>query len=236
MIIITLDVDWAPDPAIDAAAAILLDHGVAATWMVTHRSPAVERIGQHSLFELGLHPNFLPDSSQGRTPTEVLQFVVNLVPGARSFRTHAVVQSGPLLEQITRETSLSYDATPFLTGVRVPHPARQHTPSGALLRFATFWADDHESVRPGRTWKLDFAAMEEDAAPFVLDFHPVHIWLNTCDWGTYEARKRDPLKWSGGPPDDPGAGTLFRELVQFLAAVGGGRTLADAALQWEVTS
>ncbi len=66
---ITLDVDWAPDFMIDAAAQALVDREVKATWFVTHASPAVERLREHpDLFELGIHPNFLAGSSHGATP------------------------------------------------------------------------------------------------------------------------------------------------------------------------
>ena len=45
--VITLDIDWAPDYAIDFAAGLLIEAQVRATWFVTHDSPAVERLRQH---------------------------------------------------------------------------------------------------------------------------------------------------------------------------------------------
>lgn len=41
--LITIDVDWAPDFAIDPVANALLDAGVSATWFITHASPAIVR-------------------------------------------------------------------------------------------------------------------------------------------------------------------------------------------------
>ena len=65
-VVLTLDTDWAPDFVIDFVAKQLVAYQVRATWFVTHASPAVERLSQHSdLFELGIHPNFLPGSTHG---------------------------------------------------------------------------------------------------------------------------------------------------------------------------
>src|ERR1035441_3475149 len=82
-IAISMDVDWAPDFAIDFVAERLIASRVRATWFVTHRSPAIERLRQHrDLFELGIHPNFLPGSSHGDSPAAVLQHCMGLVQDA----------------------------------------------------------------------------------------------------------------------------------------------------------
>src|SRR4028119_935918 len=90
---ITLDVDWAPDFVIDSVAETLRRARVKCTWFVTHPSPAVDRLRRHpELFELGVHPNFLPGSTQGATAADVLNYCRRLVPDARSMRTHSLVQ------------------------------------------------------------------------------------------------------------------------------------------------
>ena len=80
---ITLDIDWAPDFMIERVAGALLSKGVKATWFVTHRSLAIDRLRHHpELFELGIHPNFAAGSSHGDTPEAVLGHVIDLVPDA----------------------------------------------------------------------------------------------------------------------------------------------------------
>ena len=59
-LVLTLDMDWAPDCAIDFVSEELVSREVRATWFVTHASPAVHRLREHpELFELGIHPNNL---------------------------------------------------------------------------------------------------------------------------------------------------------------------------------
>ena len=95
MIAITLDVDWAPDHAIDAVAGHLIERDVRATWFVTHASPAIDRLRDRpDLFELGIHPNFAPGSTQGETPDAVLDHCMAIVPealGANPSRTIATL-------------------------------------------------------------------------------------------------------------------------------------------------
>ena len=98
-VLVTLDVDWAPDCVIDAVAALLIDANVRATWFITHESPALDRLRQRpDLFELGIHPNFFPGSTHGTDPKEILRHCMSLVPEAKSIRTHGLYQSGQIFE------------------------------------------------------------------------------------------------------------------------------------------
>ena len=86
-LVLSFDIDWAPDFAIDAVAQKLISRSVKATWFVTHLSPAISRLAERpDLFELGIHPNFLPGSDHGGSPAEVLAFMNTLVPNAVSVR------------------------------------------------------------------------------------------------------------------------------------------------------
>src|SRR5688572_13117638 len=98
--ILTFDVDWAPDPVIEYVQEQLKYYKVKSTWFHTHQSAAVQRILEDEWIESGIHPNFLEGSSHGKTTDEILQFVKNIVPNAVSSRSHAVVQSGPILNKL----------------------------------------------------------------------------------------------------------------------------------------
>ena len=60
MILITLDVDWAPDDVISSVAEILLKNKIKSTWFITHQTPLLHFFRENdNYFELGIHPNFL---------------------------------------------------------------------------------------------------------------------------------------------------------------------------------
>src|SRR5688572_26569640 len=133
-LVMTLDTDWAPDCAIDEAAALLREHGVRATWFITHLSPAVERLRACELFEIGVHPNFLPGSTHGASFEEVLEHCTALAPEAVSFRTHGLLQSTRILWDIAVMSRLRIDASMWMPDVPFTRPAAFRWRSGSVIR------------------------------------------------------------------------------------------------------
>jgi hypothetical protein len=221
--IVTIDVDWAPDFMIRAVAKMLLEASVRSTWFVTHRSEAVHELREKpELFELGIHPNFLEGSSHGRTPEEVIKHCMDLVPEAVCMRTHALVQSTPLLESVVRLSPVRTDVSLFLPGVPAVGPLVQHAVSASLLRVPYSWEDDDEMARPRPCW--DYTAHLVGSGPVIFDFHPVHVYLNSSSFEPYRLLKsRKPSFSELSPADaepyvnsDAGAGTMFRALLRGL--------------------
>jgi hypothetical protein len=173
-VVLTLDVDWAPDSMVDAVAARLVAAGAPATWFVTHESPALERLRERpDLFELGIHPNFRAGSSHGETPAAVLEHVMALVPEAVSSRAHGVEQSGDLLHELVRRTPVRIDSTTFLPDLPDAPLVTQRTPHGDLLRVPFTWSDDYEPLRARPDWGWE-RVLAEPGLKVVL-FHPTRV-------------------------------------------------------------
>jgi hypothetical protein len=186
--VITLDIDWAPDYAIDFAASLLIEAQVRATWFVTHDSPAVRRLRQHPhLFELGIHPNFLPGTTHGKTESEILSHCMEFAPQARVVRTHGLVQASNLLEKIIDETPISVDVSLFLPHAAALEPVVYYWENGKrLVRLPYMWEDDFEMVRPDGIW--DLARMiDRGTGLMIMDFHPIHVFLNSLTLATYRS-------------------------------------------------
>ncbi len=234
-VLITLDVDWAPDCAIEAVARQLADRGVRSTWLVTHRSPALTALAaQPELFELGVHPNFLPGSSHGDDPSAVLAHCMDLVPTARCLRTHGLVQSTRLLETVLRETPLRVDLSLMLPRATHLAPVAYPWAGQTLWRLPFLWEDDFEMQRPDPLWDA-VAVLGLGPGLKIINFHPIHIALNSPSMERYETLKaRHPrleevraadlesLRW-------PGVGTaqLFRQLIDDLASSGRSQRVSD---------
>lgn len=232
--VITIDIDWAPDFAIEAVASALRVKGVRATWFVTHQSDAVEGLrAEPELFELGIHPNFLPNSSHGCTPIEILKHVLAIVPNAISTRSHSGMQSGRILETVVNRTQIKLDSTLFLPGMSGIQPFRWWSGGKSLLRLPFFWADDHEMERPYQKWNL--SQTKEIQGLKVFDFHPIHLYLNSADTRAYEALKQrgarlNELTEKEAEPyvnPDEGARTMFDQLVDHLSIAGDSLCLRD---------
>ncbi len=234
---ITIDIDWAPDAVVDAVAAVLIEHRVRATWFVTHAGASVERLREHDdLFELGSHPNFTAGSTHGVEPREVLRHCAELVPGARVMRTHGLHQSSGLLTLAQREIGVEIDASLFLPHTAGLAPIDLWTDAGRLIRVPYLWEDDAEMFRPAPIWRLEPLLALGDGLR-VLDFHPIHVFLNSSSLAPYRALKARYPRFRDvavGQIDDlvatgEGTATLFSAAVAFLADRGGGRTVSEVA-------
>ena len=234
---LTLDVDWAPDFMIDAAADALTAREVRATWFVTHASPAIDRLRERpDLFELGIHPNFLAGSSHGDSPEAVVAHSHALVPEARAVRTHCLLQSTPLHDVLLTAGRIEIDVSLFLPRARSVEPVVQHSPGGRLLRLPYVWQDNMEMYSPDPLW--DVGAVLEGSGPRIFDFHPVHVWLNSKVFAPYERMKQTGPLPELAPEDtaryrNAGTGTMtaFLDLADRLAATGGGVRISDLAAE-----
>lgn len=232
-VVVTLDLDWAPDFAIDYAADRLTRANAKATWFVTHASPAVDRLREHpDLFELGIHPNFLAGSTHGDTPEAVLEHCLSIVPEATSSRSHGLFQSSALLHFLACESQIAADVSLFLPRATGLQPVIFRLPGGALTRLPYFWEDDYEMLQPSPSWEVDSLLMS--AGLKIFDFHPIHIYLNGSDFSSYdELKRRTGGKINQANPGDiddlirNGAGprSIFEEILERIA--GGGHHIRD---------
>ena len=83
-VVITLDIDWAPDFIVNFVKDILVENNVKATWVVTHNSNHVKELAKIDLFELGIHPNFSHDSTQGKNVGDILSNLKKIIPNSKS--------------------------------------------------------------------------------------------------------------------------------------------------------
>lgn len=155
-LILTFDVDWAPDWCIQQITEILIENKIKTTWFVTHDSPAIEELRDHSnLFELGIHPNFQDGSTQGNNPREIMEYLLNIAPNARSVRTHGLLQSSNLIKMMTEEFDIEYDVSLFLPYTSDIRPHILHTSKkSSIVRIPFFWEDDFEMLSPDLIFRI----------------------------------------------------------------------------------
>lgn len=235
MIALTLDIDWAPDFVIDWVAKKLIKSSVKATWFVTHACPAVDRLRKRpDLFELGIHPNFLPGSTHGSTTEEVLDYCMRLVPEARSMRTHGLVQSTQLLELVMTRTPIISDVSLFLPNAAGIRPVEYHWAGRKLIRLPYFWEDDFEMGRPNPCFEIG-TILSKGAGLKIINFHPMHVYLNSNSMELYESVKeiKEDLfdlkekDISSHINSGNGVQTMFSDTVKYLSIENTSMCLRD---------
>jgi hypothetical protein len=191
----TVDVDWAPDYMIDYMAEAFTAAGARVTWFLTHASPAVDRLRHNPLFELGIHPNFLPGSTHGSSDDAVMKHCLELAPGAKSVRTHALVQNSRLMWMMRHKYDIRVDCSLFLpfTPNIIPHTLCHSAAEVPLVRIPFFWEDDVECLRPNRSWNASDANIHVHGIK-MFNFHPMYVGLNEDDFKRYESVKSELCK------------------------------------------
>lgn len=183
---LTFDIDWAPDQLVADICEKLNARNIKATFFVTHPSDVIEDLKQNG-HNIGLHPNFFPNSSQGKDPMKIMEYLLKIAPEAISFRSHGLFLSSSLLLQIASNfPQIKYDLSVFL--YKFP-----------LVAVTDFIYDDVVIKRINYNWEDDIACFDSQfvwneidpfAQTMVFDFHPIHTTgLNSNNLDNYKALK-----------------------------------------------
>lgn len=236
-IVLTFDIDWAPDWMVGDIAGRLAAKGIRATFFATHNSPAMRDLESEPAFEIGLHPNLLPGSSHGGTEEEVFGALKDWFPRATTCRTHSLVQSERLLERMATVYGISIDCSlhlPRAANVE-PHILPLTVAGASILRVPHIFQDNmHMLAR--REWTMAAAGLDRPGWK-VMNFHPVHVSLNISRMDTYEAiRKRTLIQKLSrddvGSSREPGAGTFLADVIAHLAG-SETATITEEVSRWQ---
>jgi hypothetical protein len=234
--LLTFDVDWAPDWVIEDISDLLRRKEVKSTWFATHKSETIDSmLEQPELFEVGIHPNFLKGSTQGKNPREVLGNLKKLFPLAKSMRSHALYQSSELLKTTILDFDVKYDSSLFLPCASHISPHEYFLDERvSIMRFPYFWEDDEEFLLPTPSWNLRDKRYAVEGLK-IFNFHPIHIALNSSSIHSYrKCTKRfkipDLTREDAAPfvNSEIGVQTIFEELVSYLSQQGS-KTLSELA-------
>jgi len=196
-IAITFDVDWAPDWCVYEVATVLVERRIKSTWFITHDSETLSYMRNWpQLFEIGIHPNCLPGSSHGATETDVLSYMMDLVPETTVMRTHGLYQSVPFLYNAAVNFGISLDSSTFLSGATHVDKISLIWKEMRLAQIPFFFEDDFEFPRKSPRWNLGYIALPTGGV--VFNFHPVHFALNTKSHDEYAKLKSRgaPANWT----------------------------------------
>jgi hypothetical protein len=219
-VILTFDLDWAPDYCIVPLINLVERYDICATWFVTHDTPLLARLRENPRFETGIHPNFVPTLLEGRNELgpnaqAVLDHCLRIVPEAVSVRAHSLVQCGHLYA-IYKQRGITHDVDCFL-------PAFE----SRTLKPWSHWSD---IVMVPYNWEDDFwfsQAIRQDRLPsraeggiLGLDFHPIHIYLNTDRPERYVGARphvNDKPELDRHRFDGVGAATMLQSLLNQIS-------------------
>ncbi len=175
---LTIDVDWAQDAILADTLQLLIDYDVSATIFATHKTPLLEGLSEK--IEVGIHPNF-NDLLMGKGGNfqKVIDDLMTHFPSAKGVRSHSLTQSSHILNYFV-SIGLTYDSNLFL-------PYQNVAPFfhfNGFVRIPYHWEDDyHYGI--GRTFDTVGLNLDDHHSWNILNFHPIHVFLNTENQDRY---------------------------------------------------
>lgn len=221
----TSDIDWASEYAIKKTAEFFGDFGIAPTMFLTHKSEAADSLVRSGAADAGIHPNFLPGSSQGDSFEEVIDFCLRLLPDAKCYRSHRYFEVNDTMESLARRgveyasnvCTMLENAAPFVN-------------RSAMVSFPIFMEDGAYLLNG---MPLDFAeakALFDGPGLKVINAHPMHLMINTPhfrytreikdrlsreEWNSLDASSIAKLLYGGR-----GIADLLRDICEYAASSG----------------
>jgi len=199
----TTDTEWAPEWAIDEVLSFFRERDLPLTPFLTHSSAVCTGCyGRRGMRRrVGLHPNFLPNSSHGKTCDEVIDAVCRLWPEAVGFRAHCFYEDSRTVRAL-KEHGFLYDSNLCLFLQPNCVPLLHHS---GLVRFPVFWEDD---VHFAKRLPFEFGLLRryfEEPGLKVINLHPLLLALNVPTPEFYAANKH----LNGNPDPDAGRKARF---------------------------
>ena len=185
--ILTFDIDWAPDYAIQHCLNLLDKKGVSATFFATHPTYMNNEIKKRGHI-LGIHPNFLPKSSHGTSVSSIINKCLTFSKEAWCMRSHSLLQSTPLLcEVFAKFPQLKLDVSLLMHRSKFAHKYLYDYNGVTFERLLYNWEDDFEFSKQRYCSEKDlfFGKLT------VYDFHPIHVVLNSSNGSEYKKLKEN---------------------------------------------
>lgn len=183
-ICLTFDTDWCPEFAIKEILDIIRENNLKATFFVTHDSKLCREIdGYGDNIEIGIHPNFFSNSTQGSQDEEILDNLIKIYPNAIGVRSHSLFCNSRLLN-LFKTKGLSYDSNLFLWKEKDIAPFRNWND---LIRIPYFW-EDYPHIFLNMPIKFDSNILSQKGLK-IFNFHPILVYLNCSNLNSYENLK-----------------------------------------------
>lgn len=218
-LIVTVDIDWAPEPAIEETLDFLKSNNITPTIFTTHRSPIIESCLNE--LEVGLHPYFGKDSSHGSSIPEVVKHVMDFPHNLPAFRCHRFAICNESKQAMTEAGMLL--SSNICTDLEIVAPFKDRF---GLTEVPIFLEDG------GYLWRQHSLEMTKTFKNTILGpgikvitIHPMHFAVNTPhfkymydikqvvsrqEWNNMSKSILDKMRWNG-----PGIRDFLIEIIAF---------------------
>ena len=187
-IILTFDVDWAPDWMIIPILKKLKEKKITSHFFLTHNSKLFSK--KNKYIQIGLHPNFFKNSTQGSSEKNIIDNLLKTFGKVDTLRTHGNYQSTNLHVLLTEKYKFKIDNSILSPRSQVfNYDLIWKKKKIEILSYN--WEDGYETNQIQKIFSLKNKFFNNNKIKlYILNFHPVHIFLNTRYSDIYKKMKK----------------------------------------------
>lgn len=184
--VVTSDQCWAPEWASRWFVDFVADRSVPIHVFRTHASEALDRAASYRHIDEGWHPNFLPGSTHGVTPAEVIEHLRERFPRARTVRSHSFSEYSDAWQALAAAGVVADSQVATLFDAHI-EPLRHWS---GIVRFPVYFEDDIFCACAGPDLPMD-AVLRTLFMPGlkIFNVHAVHIACNTPNAAFYRENR-----------------------------------------------
>jgi hypothetical protein len=188
-IFITCDVDWASEEVMNYCIKLFLDKNINVTWFCTHKGPYLDILKKNpDLFEIAWHPNFnnILFSTEKKSVKDVFKEMRKSIGDSKGFRSHSVTQSSGIIS-CAKDVGLRYESNTFIP-ITSEIEVKPYIHTSKIMQLPYIWEDD---VHYLNNWNYQSKILKllEYRGMKIIDFHPIHIFLNTAKQEHYDSAR-----------------------------------------------
>ena len=172
----TSDIDWASEAILSLFFEQIEIYNLKLTTFVTHSSPIIDALFKKNRLERGIHPNFLQNSSHGKTFKEVIENCVQYAPEAKGFRSHRLFDVSDITHLLKNEYGFRYVSN---LGTILATNVRPLLHESGLIHFPIFFEDGTHLYNSMHLNINRFENYFKTPGIKIISFHPMNFVLNS---------------------------------------------------------
>jgi hypothetical protein len=188
-LVITVDLDWAPEVAIEEMLDFFTEYNISPTIFATHNSNVIK--ANITKLEVGLHPYFGQDSSHGFHLQEIMKNIMDVEHNLQAFRCHRFARCNPSMQAMV-DAGMKISSN-VCTDLEILPP---FTDRYGLIEIPIFMEDGGFLFRKH---DLDINLLTSKTGNKVILIHPMHLAINTPNFDYMYAIKQSISRegWTG---------------------------------------
>ena len=172
----TSDIDWASEEVLQTFFQNIPLEEIKLTTFVTHQSDIIDNLFKNKKLERGIHPNFLPNSSQGNSFEEVIESCKQFAPEAIGNRSHRLFQVTDTAHLLKNKYGFLYSSNSItVLGTEIKPLLHE----SQLIEFPIFLEDGTFLYNDLGLEINSYLKYFETPGLKIISFHPMNIVFNT---------------------------------------------------------